>query len=105
MVKTEKVEVNYGLSNLQYVFYEKIKGDNILRIRRNGENVFGFDGERLVFPASCQKNVIGIYSMDGRRIICHEQKERQTLEISLQDFPKGVYVVKVKGLTYKVLKK
>lgn len=60
--------------------------------------------QSMVFSGCVPGENVNIYNMAGQLVSKHEINSDGTLFVSLQRFGKGMYVVKMKSLTYKFIK-
>ncbi len=105
VIKTDGVEVNYELSQMLRLTYENDEFTKIVNVEGKMENPFTFNGETLMFEASDTELSVRIVSSDGILVLSREVKKGNTLAVPVSRLANGYYVVKVNGITYKILKK
>lgn len=103
VITTNSVEVNYELSQMARITYERTDLTGIINVDGKKVNPFNFTGESLLFPASNTDVTVKIYSTDGKLVIDHNVRKGDTLAFSLNFLNKGIYMVSVNGVTYKIV--
>ena len=66
---------------------------------------FTHDGESIIFPCLKAKDIVSLYAINGTLIFTKNISTDGEYAFSLSDIEKGVYIVKVNSLTYKIMKK
>lgn len=105
LITTTKVEVSYKLAQMARFTYENTDVNAIIDVNGKTVNPFTFNGDVLLFPASDKDCSVNVYSIDGKLVTNCIVRAGNTLSVSLASFTDGVYVIRVNGLTYKVLKR
>ena len=105
IVESERVSVAYELADVSYFSFEGVVSDHIVSLFSDDETLFRFDGESIIFPAGSGKINVIVYTADGRIMVAKETTNHQSMVLPLSSLAGGVYLVKVNGITCKVLKK
>lgn len=104
IVTSNDVKVSYALENLERFTYEKNTVTGITDLGTD-KTVFKFDGEALLFPSLKAFSTVSIYSTNGEQILEKTVTQDGEYSFSISNLHTGVYMVKVNGLTYKIVKK
>lgn len=104
VIETSRVTVNYNLDNLARFTYESDEEEAIHNLE-TGDNTFRFDGDMLLFPSLTAGSTVSIHSLSGALIIYKTIQTAGEYTFPLSHLDKGVYMVTVNGLTYKIVKK
>lgn len=105
VISTNSVEVNYELSQMARITYEKTDLTGIVNVNGEKVNPFNFTGESLLFPASNADVIVKIYTADGKLVLGRNVRKGDSLAVSLGSLNRGVYLVNVNGVTYKIMKR
>jgi len=105
VITANDIEVSYELKQMALVTYENTDATNIVNV--NGEKMesFNLNGESLLFPAKDTDVAVKIYTVDGQLTISRNVSKGETLSIPLNDLSRGIYLVYVNGITYKIMKR
>lgn len=105
VITANDIEVSYELKQMALITYENTDATNIVNV--NGEKMesFNLDGESLLFPAKDTDVAVKIYTVDGQLTISRNVSKGETLSIPLNDLSRGIYLVYVNGVTYKIMKR
>lgn len=102
VISTNSIDVNYELSQMARITYEKTDLTGIVNVNGEKVNPFNFTGESLLFPASKADVTVKIYSTDGKLVVGRNVRKGDTLAVSLNSLNNGIYLVSVEGITYKI---
>ena len=104
VIKTSTVEVAYDLSQLLRLTYERneVSGvEEMISSTSQGR----LEGDALYFPYLPVDSRVEIFQMDGT-LVLHKRVDREgAYSVALTGLPKGNYVVRAQGLTYKITKR
>ena len=105
MINSKSISVSYNLEDMAKFTYEE--GDNT--IIRNLENdkvsSFKFDGELLIFPSLEFGSTVSIHTLNGSVVFSRFIDVAGDYSFPLLHLDKGVYLVSINGVTYKIVKK
>jgi len=100
-IKTSTVSASCPLKMFQRITYSDDVNTGISDIV---SKAFEYDGDNLAFVDCNDKTTVYIYTLDGKLILQKKIKENSNI-VSLNSLHSGVYIVKVNGSTFKILKK
>ena len=69
------------------------------------EDKYYYDGESLQFQELKANSVISVYTLNGTCVLNRTTQQAGTYAIPLSRLQSGAYIIKVNGLTFKILKK
>ena len=72
------------------------------------ESVFSFqyvDGQTVRITGIEQDTVIGLYSIDGKRVPMEADRTADAIVINLESLPRGIYVIRCNSQSFKIYKK
>lgn len=104
IIETEGTTLTYELDNLAQIRYGRkfittgIHGEAIV----NGQ-AFRMDDGVLFFDNLREGSLVEVYTVDGKAVM--SRRCGGQAQLSLSQFPSGVFFVKVNGESYKILKK
>ena len=104
IISTYDVEVNYSLENVDRITYESSETVSIMNLQ-TGKSSFRLDSESLLFPALSVNSTVSLYSINGTLVFNKTIQTAGEYSFPLSGLNSGVYLVKVNGLTYKILKR
>lgn len=105
-VECEGVEIEYfELENLARFTYEKNNVPTAIGNLVTEETKFKLDGESLLFSFSKANNMISIYSANGTLVSNKMIKQAGEYALPIANLGTGIYLVKVNGSTYKIVRK
>ena len=104
IISGEDIDIIYALDNFARYTYSDQKPTAIKDIRTD-EAKARFDGERLIFPSLKANSTISVYTLNGVQIIKKTVHEDGEYAFPLSALRKGVYLINVNDLTYKIAKK
>ena len=105
VVESEHVSVAYELADVSYFSFEGVISDHIVNLFSDDKTPFIYDGESIIFPSGSGKLHVMVCTADGRIMVAKETTNHQSMVLPLSSLAGGVYLVKVNGITCKVLKK
>ena len=97
MINSTTVSVSYDLEDMAKFTYEDSESQGIKNIENDKESTFKFDGEMLLFPS--------LKNLGGVLVFARTIEAAGDYSFPISHLDKGVYVVSVDGLTYKIVKK
>ena len=104
VISSKGIEVNYAIDKMARFTYETNEQTAIRNIK-TGNTSFGPDGESLLFPSLKANSTLTIYSANGNIVFKKMIREEGEYALPLSNLSKGIYIVDVNGLTYKIMKK
>ena len=104
IIFSKGVDVNFPLDDMDRFTYE-VSDITAIRDLKTDEVKFKMDGESLLFPALRANSSVSIYTLDGHQIFKKEIQIAGEYSFPLSNLNAGVYLVKLNGLTYKIVKK
>lgn len=104
IVSTDGVELNYPLDDLSHFTFENVPETSIVDIKTD-DNIFKMDEESVLFPNLKANSSVSVYSLNGVLIFKQITSQNGEYTIPFSNLEHGVYIVKVNGLTYKIIKK
>ena len=105
MINSTTVTVSYDLEDMAKFTYEDSESQGIRNIENDKESSFKFDGEMLLFPSLKVGSKVAIHNLGGVLVFSRTIEAAGDYSFPLSHFDKGVYMVTVNGLTYKIVKK
>lgn len=104
IITTKGVEVSYPLKDMARLTYENKEVTEIKNLY-DDKTSFTLNGESIIFPCLKTKDVVSLYATNGTLIFKKDISTDGEYAFSLSDVERGVYIVKVNSLTYKIMKK
>ena len=105
MINSTTVSVNYDLEDMAKFTYEDSESQGIKNIENDKESSFKFDGEMLLFPSLKAGSKVAIHNLGGVLVFARTIEAAGDYSFPISHLDKGVYVVSVDGLTYKIVKR
>jgi hypothetical protein len=105
MINTTTVSVSYDLADMAKFMYEDPGEEGIRNIENDKESSFKFDGEMLLFPSLKAGSKVSIHNLGGVLVFSRTIEAAGDYSFPISHLDKGVYVVSVDGLTYKIVKR
>ena len=105
MINSTTVSVNYDLEDMAKFTYEDSESQGIKNIENDKESSFKFDGEMLLFPSLKAGSKVAIHNLGGVLVFSRVIEAAGDYSFPISHLDKGVYVVSVDGLTYKIVKR
>ena len=105
MINSATVSVSYDLEDMAKFTYEDLEEEGIRNIENDKESSFKFDGEMLLFPSLKAGSKVAIHNPGGLLVFTRTIEVAGDYSFPISHLDKGVYVVSVDGLTYKIVKK
>lgn len=104
LITTNGVEITYSLENMARFVYEKSDATGLTDLCTD-ETPFNFNGEYLLFPSLKANSIVSIYNLNGTLAFKKGVTTAGEYAFSLSNLGRGVYIVNVNGLTYKIVKR
>ena len=105
MINSATVSVSYDLEDMAKFTYEDSESQGIRNIENDKESSFKFDGEMLLFPSLKAGSKVAIHNLGVDLFFTRIIEVAGDYSFPISHLDKGVYVVSVDGLTYKIVKK
>ena len=105
MINSTTVTVSYDLEDMAKFTYEDSESQGIRNIENDKESSFKFDGEMLLFLSLKAGSKVAIHNLGGVLVFSRTIDAAGDYSFPLIHLDKGVYVVSVDGLTYKIVKR
>lgn len=105
MINTTTVSVSYDLEDMAKFTYEDPGEEGIRNIENDKESSFKFDGEMLLFPSLKAGSKVAIHNLGGVLVFARTIEAAGDYSFPISHLDKGVYVVSVDGLTYRIVKR
>lgn len=103
VIETEGVVLNYELEKMVQVRYGKKSNSTGINNAISDDQPFKWEDETIFFAHLSKNTLIEVFTADGKLIMSHRYTGEAQLPLnSLID---GVYLVKINGATYKILKR
>lgn len=105
MINSNTVSVSYDLKDMAKFTYEDPDSQGIKNIENDKESSFKFDGEMLLFPSLKAGSKVVILNHGGVLVFRRTIEAAGDYSFPISHLDKGVYLVSVDGLTYKIVKR
>lgn len=105
VIEVKGMEVCYPLNNMSLFTYEEDNITTAITNLKTGDSSFKFNGESLLFPELKANSYVSIYTLDGILVFNKLIPQDGEYAFPLSNLNAGVYLVKVEGLTYKIVKR
>ena len=105
MINTTTVSVSYDLEDMAKFTYEDPESQGIRNIENDKDSSFKFDGEMLLFLSLKAGSKVAIHNLGGVLVFSRTIEVAGDYSFPISHLDKGVYVVSVDGLTYKIVKR
>lgn len=102
VISTQTSNYSTPLSNIKNFFYENVFSD-IEITPFNGVSI-SQKGTTLFIKGLAENEVVTIYNMEGKQMYNDRVTGVDAFTISIECFPRGIYVVKTIDITFKFLK-
>lgn len=104
-ITTELMEVSFPFANLARYTFETRTMQTGWRDLKTDEPIAHFVGESLVFPNLEANTTVALYSPVGQLLFSRTISADGEYAFPLSYLNTGVYLIYVKGITYKIVKK
>jgi hypothetical protein len=104
-VWSDKMDLTYSIEQIAKFTYEDIDDAGIKNIENDEAISFKIDGEMILFSLLRAGSTISINSLSGTFVFKRTIQTAGVYSFPLSHLDKGVYLVSVNGLTYKIIKK
>ena len=104
VITSNGLEVYYTLSKMARFTYEDGSSASVINLK-DDESLLKFDEESLQFPAMKPGGRVTIYTPNGTLVFSKTVSSPAEYAFPLSSLNAGVYMVKVNGLTYKIMKR
>ena len=104
VITAKDIEVEYALSNLQRLTYEKNDVTGVTDLS-NGKTAFRLQHNTLYFPFLAAQSKIALYQTNGKLVLSRTISKEGAYTISLGELNAGTYLVRIDGFTYKISKR
>ena len=103
VITTDNISVKYPLSKVMRYTY--VVSPTSISNTQDEEIKISQRSNVLTFENLKQNTVINVYALDGTLLDTKNASHEKPVNISLANFPKGVYLIKVGETTYKIMKR
>lgn len=103
IIETEGVVLNYELEKMSQVRYGKMFMPTGIGRTKAETPPFKWEDETIFFNHLLENTLIEVFTADGKQVM--NQQCSGDAQLSLKQFPTGVYLIKMNQTTYKILKK
>ena len=105
MINSTNVSVSYDLDDMAKFTYVDSDEEGIRNIENDKESSFKYDGEMLLFPSLKAGSKVAIHNLGGSLVFSRTIETAGNYSFPLKHLDKGVYLVTVDGLTFKIVKR
>ena len=103
VITVQGVEVIYPRESLARFTYEDDTVITDITNLQTGEYPFKLNGESLLFPALDANSTVSVYSLNGSLIFKKSIHHNGEYALPISNLSTGIYLVKVNGVTYKIV--
>ena len=103
VITTTKNTISYPLEKVKRFTY--VSASSGIDTPQQLGVAFSKDGETLTFTGLKPHTKVTLYNVAGQLLKTIDSKDSKKVVVSASQFPFGVYVVKVNGGTYKIMKR
>ena len=103
VITTDNYSISYPLERVKRFTYVNI--NDVIDGLKTMKAAFSNDGETLTFSRLKPHTKIALYNIAGQLLKTFDNTESNEIVVSVSHFPTGVYIVKVNGGTYKIMKR
>ena len=104
VIKTYSFYAEYPLTGIQKLSYEGVSSMGINDIISDAVSFSIQDGDVVVLYNISPGQQISVYGIDGKMYMRQISTDAKNTRISLSMLPSGTYVIKAKGLSFKIMK-
>lgn len=104
LITTHTVEVAYPLEQVIRYTYENLSTE-IESVLAGNDLYVSRQGDVITFQNLHPTTPVQLFSIDGQLLETRNLNAETAVSISLNAYPVGIYVVKVNGVTYKMMKR
>lgn len=104
VIISNEVEVTYPLDNLSKITYDYDES-MIVYDMQTDEKIFAIKGNILIFPSLKANSHVVIFSVNGKLFFQKTTTQIGTFSYDICNLPKGIYLICVNDLSYKILVK
>jgi hypothetical protein len=104
-VSTLNSSQTFKLSDIRKYTFEGLDDAGYRNLEDDRGSSFKFDGELLLFPALKAGSTVTIHAVGGAVVMSKAIETAGDYSFPISHLDKGVYLVSVDGLTYKIVKK
>ena len=107
VISSKNFTGTYSYDVVRSLYFAKVDGPT--SIKKVGKNTLQiiYDGQSTCVIKGLEKNdIVFVYDISGRKVECANRVSTGSVSVSLQDCPKGVYLINVEGKhSFKVARK
>lgn len=104
-VQGTEISLEFPIDDIIKFTYKKEETQSVIEIPREKMGVIR-DGERITFNGIKSLDQVSLYNMNGIRIPIRPYHTADgNVSLSLYSIPTGIYLIRVNGLTYKIMKR
>jgi len=101
LIRTAQMEINYPLDQMAKFTYET-REEMAVRDINTDQTMFVLNEESLLFLNLKPNNHVGLYTISGQAVFSRTISSYGEYAFPLSQLTRGVYLVQVNGLTYKI---
>ena len=101
LIRTAQMEINYPLDQMAKFTYET-REEMAVRDINTDQTMFVLNEESLLFLNLKPNNHVGLYTISGQTVFSRTISSYGEYAFPLSQLTRGVYLVQVNGLTYKI---
>ncbi len=106
LIKTDKIELDYPISNIiKYYFTQK--GDTgINNINGDTNNIhFNYtNNDFILIEGIASEDKVGVYEINGKSCLVDIEIDDNNVRVELKKLPKGIYLIKVNNHSFKLIR-
>lgn len=97
-----KVELDIKRSEIERFYFDYIDPDNVQAMTKNMVSFYHLDGNNIRIIGLQNNTMVSILTIDGKKVSTYHSDESGILSISLNNQPKGIYIIQFNGRSIKV---
>ncbi len=101
----EQLLFSFEMDKLAGYTYVGVEDSSIKNIEDDRISSFEMDGDMLIFPSLKEGDAISLYSVNGTIVFNRKVETPGRYSFPISHLDKGVYLIKVNGISYKIVKK
>lgn len=105
VIKTNSTASSFLLENIVRYTYEGEMNSIDAPLIQDGEIRYSQSDNQMRFDGLADGVTVTLYATDGRPLSVQHAQKGQPSVVSLANYPAGVYIVKIKDVTYKFIKR
>lgn len=107
VVKTDDVELNYGLALLHKFTFDTVETpvETDVDNPQESKSVFSLDAYTVMITGAKADMSVSLIAPDGKTLQTYKTDSEGILSFSIADLPEGLYIISSDSITCKILKK